>query len=344
MKKTISFIVSLVLILALFAGCTVKSPEPSSVPSPQSTQEADTAEKETVRAASLKGPTTMGLVKLLDDAKAGLLDYNVESGIYGAPDEITALIAGGKLDVAAIPANLASVLYNKPGVELQVAAINTMSVLNVVELGDSIHSIADLKGKTIYSTGKGTTPEFALNAILAGNGLDPAKDLTVEFKSEATEIAALLSGESAVEGTIAVLPQPYATTVLMANPNARIALSFDEEWKNAGLEGNLVTGVLVVSRDFAENHSELLKSFLADCESSATWVNENNEAASELIAEAGIVPKSAVALKALPYCGITFKSGSDMKSDLSAYLSVLFKQNPQSVGGTLPDDDFYYGA
>ena len=336
MRKLISLIIGSALIIALFAGCSKNVPQPSPTPSEALRQE--------IRIASLKGPTTMGLVKLLQDSEEGLLDYDLQSGIYGAADEISALLAGGKLDVAAIPANLASVLYNKTGGELQVAAINTMSVLNVVELGDSVHSIADLKGKTVYSTGKGTTPEYAFNAILSGNGLDPAKDLTIEFKSEATEIAALLSGESAVEGTVAVLPQPYATTVLMANPNARIALSFEDEWQKAGLGGNLVTGVLVVSRDFAENHSELLSSLLDDCAASSAWVTENPEEAAELIAKAGIVPKSAVALKALPNCGITFKSGADMKTDLSAYLGVLFEQNPQSVGGSLPNDDFYYGA
>ena len=217
-------------------------------------------------------------------------------------------------------------------------------MLYVLELGASVSSIEDLKGKTVYSTGKGTTPEYTLNAILSANGIDPDTDLTLDFKSEATEIAAMLTGDTAVTGTVAVLPQPYATTVLMNNPDARIALSLNEEWTKAGLDGKPVTGVLVVNSDFAAANPELVSSFLSDYNDSVTWVNENNEAAAELIAAAEIVPKAAVAVKALPYCSIVFESGADMKADVSAYLEVLFAQESKSVGGALPDDNFYYGA
>lgn len=353
MKKIFTLFLALSLIFALFAGCKATEAPEAETPglaegetAPPSEEGGDELEPVggTIRLASLKGPTTMGLVKLLDDAENGGLSYEVESSVYGTADEVSALLINGELDMAATPANLASVLYNKTEGAIKVAMINTLGVLSVLELGDSISSIADLAGKTVYSTGKGTTPEYSLNAILAGNGIDPATGLTLEFKSEATEIAALLSGETAIPGTIAVLPQPYATTVLMANPDARIALNLSEEWEKASLEGNLVTGVLVVSSEFAENNPQLLEAFLADYESSAAWVNENAGEAAELIADIGIVAKSAVALKALPYCSITFISGPDMKADLSAYLGVLFEQNPQSVGGALPDDSFYYGA
>lgn len=355
MRKLSVLVLCLAMLLGVFAACgapakdestpapETASPEPSAEPTPAPESE-EPAEKESFTLATLKGPTTMGLVRLLDDASKGELDYEVENTIYGAADEISALLLGGKLDMAAVPCNLASVLYNKTEGEVKVAAVNTLGVLSVVELGDSVSSIADLAGKTVYSTGKGTTPEYSLNAILKANGLDPAADLTVEFKAEATEIAALLTGETAQEGTIAVLPQPYATTVLMNNSDARIALDLTEEWSKAGLDGNLVTGVLVVSRDFAENHSDLLDSFLADYAASVEWVNANTEDAAELIAALEIVSKAAVAVQALPYCNIVFHGNADMKEDVTAYLNVLFEQDPASVGGALPGDDFYYGA
>lgn len=353
MKKLTVFTLVSVLILSLFAGCSgtpapeTSAPDPSpsaeatATPAPEST--APEA-KDTVTLATLKGPTTMGLVKLLDDASNGLLDYEVENTIYGAADEITALLISGQVDMAAIPCNLASVLYNKTEGKIVTAAVNTLGVLSVVELGDSVNSIADLAGKTVYSTGKGTTPEYALNAILSANSIDPASGLTVEFKSEATEIAALLTGDSVVPGTIAVLPQPYATTVLLNNPDARIALDLTEEWSNAGIDGSLVTGVLVMNKSFADENPQLVESFLADYGASVQWVGSNTEDAAELIAALEIVPKAAVAVKALPYCNIVFRKGAEMKQDVSAYLSVLFEQNPASVGGALPGDDFYYGA
>lgn len=353
MKKLSVFTLVCALVLSLLAGCaSTPAPEagtPSPSPSEETTEtpapEGSAPEaKDTITLATLKGPTTMGLVKLLDDASNGLLDYEVENTIYGAADEITALLVSGQVDMAAIPCNLASVLYNKTEGKIVTAAINTLGVLSVVELGDSVNSIADLAGKTVYSTGKGTTPEYALNAILSANNIDPTSGLTVEFKSEATEIAALLTGETAVQGTIAVLPQPYATTVLLNNPDARIALDLTGEWSKAGIDGSLVTGVLVMGRSFADENPELVESFLADYESSVQWVNSNTEDAAELIAALEIVPKAPVAVKALPYCNIVFRSGTEMKQDVSAYLNVLFEQNPASVGGALPGDDFYYGA
>lgn len=348
MKKTVSLVLSLLLVLAMLAGCSTKAPAPSVAPSDntQESQQPDAAPESlgSIKLATLKGPTTMGLVKLLDDAAADKLSYVVDNTIYGTADEIQALLVSGDVDMAAIPANLASVLYNKTEGKVQVAAINTLGVLSVVELGTSVNSIADLAGKTVYSTGKGTTPEYMLNAVLSANKLTAGTDVTVEFKSEATEIAALLSGDTAVAGTIAVLPQPYATTVLMNNPNARIALDLTEEWTKAGIDGSPVTGVLAVRSDFAENNPELMKAFLADYGTGVKWIGDNAAAAAELIAAAGIVPKAPVAEKALPYCNIVFIQGEDMKSTLSSYLKVLFDQNPKAVGGVMPDDNFYYGA
>lgn len=346
MKKTLTIVLSLILALALFAGCGSRPAAVSPSPEGGSGAEASPApvEKDTIRIATLKGPTTMGLVKLLEDAEKGLLDYNVESTVCGTPDEIVTLTAAGNIDVAAVPANLASTLYNKTEGQVRALAINTLGVLNVIEVGGSISSIGDLKGKTVYSTGKGTTPEYALNEILKQNGIDPSADLTIEYKSEATEIAAYLTGEGAVEGAVAVLPQPYATTVLTKNPDARIALDLTDEWKNAGIDGQLLTGVTFASAKFAAESKELLDRFLSDYAASVSWVNDNHEAAAELIAGLGIVADAAIAQKALPYCNLVCIQGEEMKQALSGYLGVLFNQNPASVGGTLPGDDFYYNA
>lgn len=343
MKKSLSIIAAVALVLTMFAGCA-QTEDPAESINPSSEVNSEAPDLGSITVGTLKGPTTMGLIKLLDDASSSSLDYEVNNTIYGAADEISALLVNGDLDMATVPCNLASVLYNKTEGAIQVAAINTLGVLNIIEVGDSITSVADLKGKTIYSVGKGTTPEYVLNAILAANGIDPATDVTIEFKSEATEIAAYLTGETAVDGSIAVLPQPYATTVLMKNENARIALDLTDEWNNANLEGEMVTGVLVVQKEFAEANPDLVDSLLDDYTKSVEWVNANTEDAAELIADAGIVPKAPIAAKALPHCNIVFKAGAEMKSDIESYLGVLFEQNPAAVGGALPDENFFYTA
>ncbi|MEG0832734.1 MAG: MqnA/MqnD/SBP family protein [Oscillospiraceae bacterium] len=329
MKKFLPAALSLVLCLALLFGCAPKAPLVlENLPA--------------VRMASLKGPTTMGLVKLLSDAKSGLTSYALESEVYGTAEEVFALLIKGKVDIAAIPANLAGVLYNKTNGEIQAAAVNTLGVLYIVENGDSIHSVSDLRGKTIYSTGKGTTPEFVLNYILSKNGIDPTTDLKIEYKSEATEIAAML--RSSDSGAVALLPQPYVTSVLMQNKDFRIALDLTHEWDEVSEDGALVTGVIVVRREFAENSPELLKSFLSDCADSAKYVNANPSKAGKLIEEYGIVANSKIAATAIPHCNITYIAGAEMKALLSGYLSVLFEQNPKSVGGVMPDEGFYLAS
>ena len=336
MKKTLSIIIAAVLTLSLISACALIPPDPSSKP-----MESPSGQGE-IKLATLKGPTTMGLVKLLDDAKTDNSDYKLNNTIYGTADEISALLIKGDIDMAAVPCNLASILYNKTEGAIQVAAVNTLGVLNVIELGENINSVADLKGKKIYSTGKGTTPEFVLNAILKANGIDPKTDVDIEYKTEATEIAGILTGENAVKDAIAVLPQPYATTVLLGNPDTRIALDLTKEWENAELSGKLITGVLVVRSEFAKQNAELMKTFLTDYSDSTKWVNDNTEAAAQLIFDAGIVPKTEIAVKALPYCNIVFETGDVMKTDVKSYLNVLFEQEPASVGGVMPDEEFYY--
>lgn len=326
MKKLTSLLLSVVMLVSLLAcGASAK-----------------TLSAKTLRIAGLKGPTTMGLVHLLSMEKNGTAAMDYDLQLYGAADEIVPKLIKGNLDMAAIPANLAATLYQKTNGGIQVLAVNTLGVLYVVEKGDTVHSFADLKGRTILSTGKGTTPEYVLNYVLSQNGLTVGTDVTVEYLSEATEVAAAM--ESAGEGAVAMLPQPYVTTLQMQNENVKVALDMTEEWNKVSPDSALVTGVAVVRKEFAEANPAAFEEFLEDYASSVDFVNSNVEAAAELVAGYEIVPKAPVAQKALPECNITFITGSEMKEKVSGYLQVLYDQAPDSVGGTMPDDAFYYGA
>lgn len=348
MKRSICALLSLALLLGL-AACG-QAPAPSgagSAASASSVALAASAPAETQkpavlsRIAGLKGPTTMGMVKLMSDAQQGTGgSYQVTT--YGTADEIVPLLSKGELDMAALPANLAATLYQKLEGKVQVAAINTLGVLYVVSTGDEVKTVADLKGKTIYSTGKGTTPEYVLNYILAQNGLDPAADVTIEYKSEATEVLATL--QTATGAAVAVLPQPYVTAAQMQLEGLNVALDLTAEWNKVSPESALVTGVLLVRTEFAQQHPEALTDFLSDYKASVEWVNANTAQAAQLVADYGIVAKAPIAEKALPACNITYIAGAEMKQKLQGYLQVLFDQAPASVGGELPDDGFYYGA
>ena len=300
---------------------------------------------EEIHIAALKGPTAMGMVKMMDEAENGVLkDAGYQFEIAASPDMVAPGLAKGDYDIAAVPANLASVLYNNTKGGVQVIAINTLGVLYIVDTSGSISSVEDLKGKTIYASGKGATPEYALNYILSGNGIDPAADVTIEWKSEHSECLAALMEDP--EG-IAMLPQPFVTTAQTQNDKIQVVLDLTKEWE-ALQEGEenpsgLLTGVTVVRTAFAQEHPQELAEFLDNYAESVLWVKENTDEAAALIGGLDIVPEP-VAKKALPACNITFVAGEEMKGLLSGYLQALYDQDPTAVGGALPEDDFYYDA
>ena len=363
MKRVLSLTLALALCLTLF-GCTagtsenssslasessasaVESESSASQPESSAVQESqssavDTADLGTATVAALKGPTAMGMVKMMSDDAASdspLYDFS----IYASADEITPKLVQGELDIAAVPANLASVLYNNTEGQVQVLAINTLGVLYIVEDGDTVQSVEDLKGKTIFASGKGSTPEYALNYMLTQNGIDPETDVTIEWKSEHSECVASLA---ATENAIAMLPQPFVTTAQTQNENLRVALDITEEWEKLatanGSDATLITGVVVGRKDFVEQNPQLVQEFLSQYEQSVAYTQEDTAGAAALVGQYDIVPE-AVAQKALPECNITFIKGEEMQAKLSAYLQTLLDQNPKSIGGQLPGDDFYY--
>ena len=336
MKKLLSLVLLLSLLLLSFAACTEKTPEPA----PGDKTEPGTEEATTIRIAGLKGPTSMGLVKLMEDNANKTAKNSYTFSIAGSADEVTPKLKTGELDMAAIPANLASVLYNNTNGEIRVLAVNTLGVVYLVEKGDSVQDYADLRGKTIFATGKGSTPEYALRYLLSQNGIDPDRDVTIEWKSEPTEVVAAMKKGTV---TVAMLPQPYVTVALGAVEGLRIAIDLCEGWEKLDNGSQFITGVLVARRAFLEKYPNAVKNFLEEYRASTAFINENVEKGAELVEKYGIV-SAAVARQAIPYCHITFLAGAEMKAALSGYLTVLYGQNPKAVGNALPGDDFYYAA
>lgn len=346
MKKIVFGILSSFMALTMVAcsaggqsSSAALSSEPSVAPTSQAASllPAET-EPVTMRIATMKGPTTMGMVKLMSDVDSGNAGGNYQVTMYGTSDEFVPKIVNGEVDIAAVPCNLASVLYQKTGGKIKVAAINTLGVLYMVESGNQVQSVADLKGKTIYTTGKGTTPEYVLRYVLTQNGIDPDQDVTIEFKSESTEVAAMLAQG---ENVVAMLPQPFVTTAQAKNEKLRIALDMTEEWNKISTDSSLVTGVIIVRDEFLQQNKEAFDTFLQEYKASTEFVNANLDQAAALVGGYEIVPE-AVAKKALPHCNITYIDGAEMKQKISGYLNVLAEANPQSVGGKVPDAPFYY--
>lgn len=303
------------------------------------TAEEENSEKTTIRVASLKGPTSMGLVKLRKEAEEEVTKNQYEFQMYTAADEIVPLLVKGDIDIAAIPANLAAVLFQKTEGKIKALNINTLGVLYLVENGNQVNSFSDLKGKTVYMTGKGTTPEYAFRYLMKANGLNE-EEVTIEFKSEAAEVANVLSTQ---ENTIAVLPQPFVTVALSQNETLNIKLDFTEEWNRVSDKNgsSLVTGVTIVRSEFLEENKEAVRTFLQEQAASVDYVTQDIEGAANLVEYYDII-KAPIAKKAIPYCNITCITGEEMETQLSGYLNALYEENKESVGGTLPDETFYY--
>lgn len=302
------------------------------------TDESMESEKLTIRLGGLKGPTTIGMVKLLNDSEEGITTNMYDFTLAGSADELTPLFLKGELDIAALPVNLGAVLYNKSEGAIEMAAINTLGIIYIVEKGgDEITDIESLSGQTVYATGKGSTPEYALTYLLSQHGLTLGEDVNVEWMSEPTEIVAKMSAEDHV---VAMLPQPYVTVAGTKVEDLEVALDLTEEWDKLGVDSQFITAGLFVRKDFAEKHPEALSSFLEEYRASTEYANTSVEDASQLVEKYDIV-KAPIAMKAIPECNIVCITGDEMKSATAGYLEVLSGMNPESVGGKLPGDDFY---
>ena len=358
-KKAVSVMLAMTLALTALSGCqgadntedtvtetteNTEAEQEETGDEAAETQEEETAEEADaepvdVNVTALKGPTAMGMVKFMDDADQGnITSENYQFSIAASADEVTPKLVQGETDIAAVPANLASVLYNNTEGQVEVLAINTLGVLYVVESGDTIQTAADLKGKTIYASGKGSTPEYALRYILSGNGIDPDADVTIEWKSEHSEcVAALASTPDA----IAMLPQPFVTTAQTKSDAIRVALDLTEEWDKL-CDTQLITGVTVVRTAFAQEHPDVVAAFLEEYAASVDAANNDLDGTDALCEEQGVVAKAAIAKAALPACNIVCITGDEMQADVEGYLQVLYDADPASVGGAMPDQGFYW--
>lgn len=293
----------------------------------------------TLRVGAMKGPTSMGLLFLMDKAEEGTCEDTYAFTMATAADELLPLMIKGELDIALVPANVAAVLYQKTNGGVSVIDINTLGVLYFVTGDTGVTSVADLRGKTIYLTGKGTTPEASIRYILKQNGLAES-DYTLEFKSEAAEVAVVLADNP---DAIGFLPQPFVTAAMMQNEALKVVLDMNEEWMKLQADGSgMVTGVTVVRNEFLKENEAAVKRFLEEHKESAAAINTDVEKGAVLAVEAGIVAKELIAKKAIPECNITCLTGTEMKTALEKYLNVLAEFKAEIVGGSVPDEEFYY--
>ncbi len=333
MKKIVSVLLAVLMLACLFTGCAKDNNDAVQTP-------AVSEEPTTIRVGAMTGPTAMGMVKLMDSSDKGESENKYEFTLQTEATAFAPALTKGEIDIAAVPANLASVIYNNTNGGIKVLSVIATGVLYIVERGESINSFADLAGKTLYATGQGATPEYALRYLLKANGLDGDNAPQIRWCADTTEALSYISNDA---NAVAMLPQPFVTAAQSKISDLRVALSLDELWKEANDGASMATGVLVVRSEFAEKYPQQLEKFMQEYAASVKFVNENTEQAAQLVGAYEIV-KAPIAQKALPYCNICCITGAELKTVLDGYLSALYDMNPQSVGGKLPDDGIYYEA
>ena len=333
-KSLVSLLLALTLALSLTACGTQANTEPE--------QPDDTPAPAEVNLYVLSGPTGIGAMNLWAAADAGETQNTYHITMPGANDEVVAAISNGDADIAAVATNLAATLYNKTSGGVTVLAVNTLGVLSLLGNGQEVATIADLAGKTIYAPGQGANPEYILRYVLTGNGLDPDKDVTIQFVGEGSEL--LTVWQTDPEAVI-MAPQPVATSILMQNENAVTLFNMTDEWdKVSGGDSTLMMGCVIVRNEFLQENPGAVALFLQEYAASIEKAQSDVEGTAALCEQYGLIPKAALAKAAIPSCGLTFVTGAEMKSALSGYLQVMFDADLKSVGGAMPGDDFYYGA
>lgn len=338
MKKYVALITAVLLLVAMPAGC--KNVDDTSTPD-------SAVNKAVVNVTAIAGPTGVGLVSLMDKDALGTSTNDYNFTVVSAPEQAVAAVTNGSADIAAVPTNLASTLFKKTGGKVQVLAVNTMGVLHILANGENITQVADLKGKTIYTSGQGANPEYILKYVLERNGLDPDKDVKIEFVADNDTLATLM-----INGTakIAMVPEPKAAAVLMQNKDVKRVLNMTDEWykeegKSAAdseTDSTLVMGCVIARTEFVEQNKQAVRDFLAEYKTSIETVTADVDAAATLCETYKIIPKAAIAKAAIPYCGLTYLDGQDLSRELNAYLNVLYKYNPDSIGGAIPGEEFYF--
>ncbi len=330
MKKPLAIILSILLVLSL-AACGQQTPDAS-----------EPAVKTDVKVTAIAGPTGIGLVKLMESQTYGTAANNYTFNVVSDPQQAVAAVTNGSADIAAVPTNLASTLHKKTGGKVQVLAVNTLGVLYMLENGNTIKSVADLRGKTIYTSGQGANPEYILRYVLEKNGLNPDTDVKIEFVADNDTLGTLVTNGTA---KVAMVPEPKASACRVQNAAINTVLNMTDEWdKVADGESKLMMGCVIARKEFVEANPDAVKAFLAEYESSINAVKADAPAAAQLCVNYSIIPKLPIATKAIPNAGLTFVTGADMKAQLGGYLKVLFDYNPAAIGDTLPADDFYYAG
>jgi|LGOV01.1.fsa_nt_gb NitT/TauT family transport system substrate-binding protein len=295
-------------------------------------------DKTFIKVAAPIGSPTLSIIKMFKDSLMIGSNTEVAYECVKSPDLMASKIMSGEIDIALVPSNLAIKMYNK-GIDYKYAATGVWGVLYIISSED-ITTWEDLKGKEINIIGRGLTPDIVTRYLLKANGLEPDKDVKFNYVNGASELAQLfISGES----TLSIMPEPMLSKVMMKKCDTKIVLDLQEEWtKVSGNNDSYPQAGIFIKNELIENHPELVEEFLLKYEESIKWVNENPSLAGEYSEEFKTGLNAELVKKAIKRSNISYKNAIDSEKALISYYEVLLNFSPDTIGGKLPDDNFYY--
>lgn len=327
MKKVLAWLL-IIACLCSATGCSSHD-ESGCVPT--------TAEIPTIHVITLQGPTGMGMAKLMRDTRDTMTPYRYVYTLASTPNEMVKLLKEGTYNIAAMPTPLAAQLYNQTNGGVQIAAINTLGTISLLEKGKNIENLTDLKNRTVYVSGQDSFPDFLLQYLLKQNGLDPQKDVAIKTVEHSRMLVAMAkSGEA----EIVILPEPYTSDLIQQDQTLRIAIDLDAEWQKITHQPT-VQGCLVFMNDFYQNHSDVAQTFLKRYKASIDYTNQHPQEAAATMELMGVVPSATAAEEAIEVCNMHFIAGDEMKRLLQKNYEIWMSYNPDIIGGQMPADAFY---
>jgi NitT/TauT family transport system substrate-binding protein len=291
-----------------------------------------------INIASLKGPTSIGMIKMHEDHPSLGESITTNYEIVASPDIMISKILSKEVDIATLPTNVAAKLYNK-GLNLKLAAIVGENVLYVLSQGNKITSWESLKGKKINVISKGSTPDVVFRYLLKKNNIDPVTDVNLDYSVEQVELSQLMISGKA---DLAILPEPFVTMVLTKNSNVNLAFDFGKEWAKVRNGQSLPMSCLVINADLAKSNPEAITAFLEKYKESIQWVNSNIGDAAKLVEKFKIGMDAVTAQEAIPRCNIKYTDSNQSKDLVNDYMKTMFDFSPEDIGGKIPDEKFYY--
>jgi NitT/TauT family transport system substrate-binding protein len=284
----------------------------------------------------LKGPSGVGMIQLFENPPQ-YPEAAITVEALAQPDLMAARFISGSAKVGILPPNMAAKLAGA-GARIQIAAVLGTGMLSLLTSDPDVRRIEDLRGKTLSAAGQGATPEYVFRRILRSKGINPDRDLRINFSLAYPEIA-----RSLISGRIdtALIPEPFATMARAGKPDLREAADIQQEWVRAGGRGNYPMTALVVDAGFAASQPLMLKTILQGFKDSAAWVTANPDKAGVLVEKHGLGIRAQIARAAIPRSNYVFIPALEARASLEALYQAFLEFSPAAIGGRLPGDGFY---